>query len=155
MILLDDPQTPSRQREIALSQAHDNPDRSSAPPPPRPTGAELEILRALWDRGPSTVREVHDHLSADRAVGYSTVLKLLQIMLGKGLVTRNERFRSHVYKASSPAERTQRQLVDHLLDAAFGGSASQLVMRALSDRPTSSEELEEIRRLLDDIEGER
>ncbi|MCB1054973.1 MAG: BlaI/MecI/CopY family transcriptional regulator [Acidobacteria bacterium] len=122
--------------------------------PPRPTAGELEILGVLWDRGPSTVREVHEHLAADRAVGYSTVLKLLQIMLSKGLVTRNERFRSHVYAASSPAEQTQRQLVDHLLDAAFGGSASQLVLRALSDRPTSPEELAEIRRLLDDIEGD-
>jgi predicted transcriptional regulator len=122
-------------------------------PRPRPTPAELEILRVLWERGPSTVREVHDGLDRDRATGYTTVLKLLQIMADKGLVTRDESARAHVYAARVPAADTQRQLVRDLLDRAFGGSASKLVMHALSARKTSAAEIARIRRLLDDIEG--
>jgi predicted transcriptional regulator len=118
---------------------------------PRPTPAELEILRALWQRGPSTVREVHESLP--RATGYTTVLKLLQIMADKGLVTRDERERAHVYAARLPEAETQRQLVRDLLDRAFGGSASKLVMHALSARKASPAEIARIRRLLDDIEG--
>ena len=117
--------------------------------PPRPTDAELGILRILWQRGPSTVRQVHDVLGRERPSAYTTALKLLQIMAEKGLVSRDERERTHVYHASVSEEQTQRQLVRDLLDRAFGGSSSKLVMQALAARRASSEELSEIRRLLD------
>jgi predicted transcriptional regulator len=120
---------------------------------PRPTPAELEILRVLWDRGPSLVRDVQEVLSADRPTGYTTVLKLLQIMTDKGLVSRDENARAHVYSARLPQSQTQRQLVRDLVDRAFGGSAANLVMQALSGRRTSSDEILKIRRLLDDLEG--
>ncbi|MGA8593257.1 MAG: BlaI/MecI/CopY family transcriptional regulator [Bryobacteraceae bacterium] len=119
----------------------------------KPTSAELGILRVLWERGPSTVREVHDVLAETRQMGYTTVLKLLQIMAAKGLVTRNEDSRSHVYEARQPAEVTKRQLVGDLLQKAFAGSASQLMMHALSDKRTSRSEIDEIRRFLDEYEG--
>jgi len=121
--------------------------------PPRPTPAELLILRVLWERGPSTVREVHERLERERATGYTTVLKLLQIMTEKGLVQRDERARAHVYAARAPEEQTQGQLVRDLLDRAFGGSATKLVMHALSTRKTSREELARIREMLDRLEG--
>jgi BlaI family penicillinase repressor len=120
---------------------------------PRPTPGELEILRVLWDRGPSTVREVQDALGAEKAAGYTTVLKLLQIMAEKDLVRRDESARAHVYAARVPETQTQRQLVRDLVDRAFGGSAAQLVVQALSGRRASSEEIERIRKLLDEIEG--
>ena len=116
---------------------------------PRPTDAELAILRVLWDLGPSTVRQVHDVLGRDRPTAYTTALKLLQIMAEKGLVTRDERERTHIYHARVGEEQTQRQLVRDLLDRAFGGSSSKLVMQALAARRASPEELGEIRRLLD------
>jgi predicted transcriptional regulator len=119
----------------------------------RPTPAELEILRVLWDRGPSTVREVQECLDRDKPTGYTTVLKLLQIMTEKGLTLREEAARAHVYQAKIPQGQTQRLLVRDLVDRAFGGSASQLVMQALSGRRASPEELARIRRLLDDMEG--
>lgn len=122
-------------------------------PQPQPTDAELGILRILWQRGPSTVREVRDALSAQRETGYTTVLKLLQIMHEKGLVERDESKRTHVYRAAHEEAETQRQLVDDLLSKAFGGSASKLVMQALSGKKASPEELAEIRRLLEEIEG--
>lgn len=120
----------------------------------RPTDAELEILRVLWDHGPSTVREVHDILNQTKPTGYTTVLKLTQIMVEKALVRRNEvQFqRAHVYEASVPKEQTQQQLVGDLVGRAFDGSASELVMRALSNQRTTPQELEEIRKLLDDYE---
>ena len=121
--------------------------------PPRPTDAELAILRVLWARGPSTVRQVLDTLAEQRGTGYTTVLKLLQIMTEKGLVARDESDRTHVYEARYGEADTQRQLVDDLLDRAFGGSAMQLVMSALSSRRTSRKELAEIRRLIEDREG--
>jgi predicted transcriptional regulator len=121
--------------------------------PPRPTDAELEILRVLWRRGPSTVRRVHDELGESRSVGYTTALKLLQIMAEKRLVTRDESQRSHVYSANVGEEETQGRLVGDLLDKAFGGSAAKLVMRALSDKAASPEEISQIRRMLDEIEG--
>jgi predicted transcriptional regulator len=126
-----------------------------AEPPelPRPTDAELEILRILWDREKATVREVHAAISKSRAAGYTTVLKLLQIMTDKGLVRRDESERAHVYRARLARQDTERQLVDDLLDRAFGGSASRLVMQALSGRAASAEELAEIRRLLDEAAG--
>ncbi len=117
---------------------------------PRPTDAELAILQILWERGPSTVRDVHGALTRTRTLGYTTALKLLQIMTEKGLVRRDETDRSHIYEARLSADQTQRQLVTDLLERAFGGSAGKLVMHALSLRKASSEELADIRRLLDD-----
>ncbi|MGZ5492532.1 MAG: BlaI/MecI/CopY family transcriptional regulator [Thermoanaerobaculia bacterium] len=124
-------------------------------PIPRPTDAELFILRVLWERGPSTVREVHDTLSSTQATGYTTVLKLLQIMTEKGLVVRDESERAHVYEARHSQQRTQRQIVSDLVDRAFGGSPAQLVMQALSGQKASAKELNEIRELLDQIEGDK
>ncbi len=119
---------------------------------PRPTEAELAILRVLWDRGPSTVREVTEALQDARGTGYTTALKLLQIMTEKGLVQRDETSRAHAYEAVASAETTQRQLVSDLLDRAFGGSARQLVLQALSAKRASRDELAEIRSLLDEFE---
>src|SRR5437762_13898659 len=101
-------------------------------PTPRPTDAELAILSVLWDRGPSTVREVHDALKVSQSSGYTTVLKLLQIMTDKGLVVRDESQRAHVYAARLSAQRTQRQLLGDLVDRAFGGSSAKLVLQALA-----------------------
>jgi BlaI family transcriptional regulator, penicillinase repressor len=122
-------------------------------PAPRPTPAELEILRVLWEHGPGTVRDVQERLDERRPTGYTTVLKLLQIMTDKALVRRDESARAHVYAAREPQDQTQRQLVRDLLDRAFGGSASQLVMHALSARRTSREELARIREILDRMDG--
>ncbi|HET9326835.1 MAG TPA: BlaI/MecI/CopY family transcriptional regulator [Candidatus Eisenbacteria bacterium] len=116
--------------------------------PPRPTQAELEILRVLWVRGPSSVREVQQTMSEARTTGYTTVLKLLQIMARKGLVARDERERTHVYRAALAQEQTQRQLVSDLLERAFNGSASQLILQALAAKRTSPDEMEEILRVL-------
>jgi BlaI family penicillinase repressor len=124
-------------------------------PSPRPTDSELAILRVLWRLGASTVRQVHDELNRSDPSGYTTTLKLLQIMTEKGLVTRDESQRAHVYQARLAAEETQSQLVRDLLDRAFEGSAGRLVMRALASRPASAEELADIRKLLDDLEGEK
>ena len=123
-------------------------------PAPRPTDAELAILRVLWERGPSTVRQVHEVLTVRVGpTAYTTALKLMQIMTDKGLLRRDESRRTHVYEAVVPAEQTQRQLVGDLLDRAFGGSARKLVMHALSTKKASPEEIADIRRLLDDMEG--
>jgi predicted transcriptional regulator len=121
--------------------------------PPRPTPAELEILRVLWEEGPSTVRAVQEALERERPTGYTTVLKLLQIMTDKGLVTRDETERAHVYAPRLAQGQTQGQLVSDLLERVFGGSASKLVINALSVRKASAEELAEIRRVLDRLEG--
>ena len=122
---------------------------------PRPTDAELAILRVLWERGPSTVRQVHELLPRDRPAAYTTALKLLQIMTEKGLVDRDERERTHVYRARLSEEQTQRQLVRDLLDRAFGGSSSKLVMQALATRRASADELREIRKAIDGAKNER
>jgi len=122
----------------------------SRPPAPRPTDAELAILRVLWDRGPSTVRQVHEVLARDRQAAYTTALKLLQIMIEKGLVERDERDRTHVYRARLGEEQTQRQLVRDLVDRAFGGSAMKLVVQALASRRASAEELRDIRKAIDE-----
>lgn len=122
--------------------------------PPRPTDSELEILGVLWERGPSTVREVYDVVRAQREAGYTTVLKLMQIMLDKGLLARDENRRPHVYRPVVPAEKTQRQLVRDLIDRAFAGSAQKLVLRALSSQKVSPGELQQIRELLDRMQGE-
>ena len=115
---------------------------------PRPTEAELAILRILWDRGPSTVRQVHTVIEADREVTYTTTLKLIQVMTEKGLVTREEQDRVHVYQAAHGADEMQQRLVGDLLDRAFGGSAAKLVMQALAAKPTTAEELRELRRII-------
>jgi predicted transcriptional regulator len=125
----------------------------------RPTDAELGILGVLWRLGPSTVREVHAELeraasAATGPTGYTTVLKQLQIMTDKGWVVRDESQRAHVYRAGEPRERTQLQLVGDLVDRAFEGSAGQLVLQALASRRASANEIAEIRRILDDLEGE-
>lgn len=122
---------------------------------PRPTDAELAILRVLWQHGPSTVRQVHEALADTRETGYTTTLKLMQIMADKGLVTRDESARTHVYAAAVNEEKTQGQLVKDLVDRAFGGSAKALVLRALSDEGTTAEELREIRKLIDDYREKR
>jgi predicted transcriptional regulator len=109
-----------------------NPDLS------RPTDAELAILRVLWRRGPSTVRQVHEALSGERETGYTTILKLMQIMNEKGLVERDESERTHIYQARFTEEQTQQRLVNDLLEKAFGGSAAQLVMRALAASEASA-----------------
>ena len=125
---------------------------SKSPASPRPTDAELAILRVLWQRGASTVRQVHDELTRVRPTAYTTALKLLQIMTEKGLVRRDDSDRTHVFHARYSEEHTQRQLVRDLLDRAFGGSSSKLVMQALHARRASTEELSEIRKLIDDRE---
>ena len=122
---------------------------------PRPTDAELEILRVIWERGPSTVRQVHESLATDRDTGYTTTLKLMQIMADKGLVTRDESSRTHVYTARTSQESTQKQLVSDLVQRAFGGSAAELVLRALASHKTSDQELSEIRRLIDEAREEQ
>jgi predicted transcriptional regulator len=125
------------------------------PTTPRPTDAELAILRVLWERGPSTVRQVHEVLGRERPTAYTTALKLLQIMIDKGLVRRDETDRTHVYQARWSEEQTQRQLVRDLLERAFGGSASKLVVQALAAKRASAEELGEIRKLIDGRQAER
>jgi predicted transcriptional regulator len=130
----------------------------SRPSPTRPTDAELAILRVLWTVGPATVRQVHEQLNRERPgrpAGYTTVLKLMQIMAGRGMVRRDESRRSHVYHAVATEQKTQRRLVSDLLDRVFGGSAQALVQQALAVKPASAEELAEIRRLLDTFEGDR
>ena len=119
---------------------------------PKPTDAELAILRVLWDRGPSTVRQVMDELNKLRPTGYTTVLKFLQIMTEKGLVTRDETNRTHVYQPRLSQQRTQRQVVRDVLNKAFSGSAAELVGQTLAAGKASAEELREIRKLLDELE---
>jgi BlaI family transcriptional regulator, penicillinase repressor len=123
--------------------------RSSLPPP---TDAELDVLRVLWERGPSTVREIHEVLSDSKTTGYTTVLKQMQVMHRKGLLSRSERFQSHLYQPAQPRTQTQRQLATSLLRQAFGGSARALVQSALAGRSVDPEELKEIRQLLDEHE---
>jgi BlaI family transcriptional regulator, penicillinase repressor len=124
-------------------------------PAPRPTDAELAILRILWERGPSTVRQVHDILGQERTAAYTTALKLLQIMTEKGLVERDERDRTHIYRARLSEETTQRQLVRDLVDRAFGGSSTKLVMQALATKRASADELRDIRKAIDGARNER
>jgi predicted transcriptional regulator len=121
---------------------------------PRPTDAELAILGVLWEKGACTVREVHDALSQTQDTGYTTILKLLQIMTDKGLVVRDESNRAHVYSPRYSEQRTQRQILGDLIDRAFGGSPAKLVMQALSATKASAGELSAIRQLLDQMEGE-
>jgi predicted transcriptional regulator len=127
----------------------------SKSPLPKPTESELEILQVLWQHGPATVRFVNDELNQKREVGYTTTLKLLQLMLDKGLVLRDDDSRTHVYRASVREEETQGLLIDRLLDAAFGGSALKLVVQALGHKRTSQEELDQIRELLNEMEQQK
>jgi predicted transcriptional regulator len=117
------------------------------PPPPLPTAAELDILAVLWRLGAATVREVHDELA--KPSGYTTTLKQMQLMTERGLVTRSERFRTHVYEARAPKEQTQKQIAGDLLRRAFEGSAKSLVLGALAAQPASLEELAEMRKMLE------
>ncbi|MCF8228075.1 MAG: BlaI/MecI/CopY family transcriptional regulator [Bacteroidales bacterium] len=118
-----------------------------------PTESELEILKVIWENGPSTVRQVNEKLNERREVGYTTSLKLMQIMVEKKLLKRNTKTRTHVYSSAIQKEDTQRQLLDSLLETAFGGSAQSLVMQALGNHKSSKKELEEIRRYIEKLEG--
>ena len=124
-----------------------------SPHRPLPTAAELDILAVLWRLGPATVREVHEELGKDN--GYTTTLKQMQLMTEKGLLTRSERFRSHVYQASVPKEETQQEIVGDLLKRAFSGSARSLVLGALAAQPASPDELAEIRGMLDTFANQK
>ncbi|HET7557404.1 MAG TPA: BlaI/MecI/CopY family transcriptional regulator [Rhodanobacteraceae bacterium] len=121
---------------------------------PRPTEAELEILHILWARGGCTVREVHEALHRDSGAGYTTALKLLQIMHGKGLVVRDDSQRAHVFRAAVSKEKTQKRFLSDLVQRVFEGSPSQLVLHALGSQHSSREELREIRALLNRLEQE-
>jgi predicted transcriptional regulator len=123
---------------------------------PRPTDTELSILRVLWQHGPGTVRETLKRFNQDheREAGYTTILKMLQIMTDKGLVERDDSRRPQVYRARLPQEQTQRQLLADLIDKAFGGSAKKLVMQALASKEATEKELAQVERLLDKLEGE-
>ena len=121
-------------------------------PSSKPTASELEILQVLWERGPSTVRDVHEVLNEKRPLGYTSVLKLMQIMTTKGAVRRNEEQRAHVYEAVQPAEKTKQQFVSDVLNRVFDGSASELMMHALAGHKPSKEEVEELRKLLQEYE---
>jgi predicted transcriptional regulator len=128
------------------------------PERPRPTEAELSILRVLWDNGPLSVRAVFKKLNEkdnDKTTGYTTVLKLMQIMTDKGLVARDETCRPQIYRPCDPQVRTQRQLLRHMLDRVFGGSTRAMVLQALSHSKTSARDLKEIEKLLDRIEAEK
>ncbi len=130
--------------------------RAVADRTPRPTAAELGILRVLWKLGPSTVRQIHEEMSRTDTTGYTTVLKFLQIMHGKGLVNRDESQRAHVYRASLSKSEAQREMTSHLVDRVFDGSMSQLVLQALGSGPRATpEELAEIRAMLERLERAR
>ncbi len=120
----------------------------------RPTDRELTILRILWDKGPSTVRDVNEAMNEDGSTGYTTTLKLMQIMIEKGLVLRDDSQFKHVYRPALTEEKAQKQLVGDLLERAFCGSAEKLVMRALSAKKVSTKELTSIRKMLDEFKGE-
>ena len=120
---------------------------------PKPTEAELEILKVIWDHGPSTVRLVNDTLSKNRRVGYTTTLKIMQIMSDKGLLKRDTSGKTHIYQAAVSQQKTQQQLIDKLMTSAFGGSAMKLVMQALGNKKSTKEEINEIRAFLDQLEG--
>lgn len=121
--------------------------------PNSPTPVELAILQVLWQRGPSTVREIHNSLKAERDTGQSTTLKMVQVMTEKGLVLKDESVRPQVFRPARPAEQTQLQLIDELIQRAFGGSASELVMRAASAKRVTPQELAEIKKLVERAKG--
>jgi BlaI family penicillinase repressor len=131
------------------------PRRRNMPRPPstQPTEVELQILRVLWERGPSTVRQIHNALAQDKDTNYSTTVKMLSVMLDKGLVKRDETARPLVYRAVKSQQTTQRSMLRDLVQRAYGGSTGSLVLQALSSQRATPEELAEIRRLLDELEG--
>jgi BlaI family penicillinase repressor len=122
---------------------------------PLPTSSELEILRVIWERGPSTVREVYKTLEQEREIGYSTVLKFMQIMTEKGSLIRDESVRPQIYRAARPQRHIQQNIVRDLVSRAFGGSSASLAMQALADKKASPDERRQIRELLDAMEGGR
>jgi len=117
----------------------------------KPTEGELEILQVLWDRNSATVREVHEELAKVKESGYTTTLKLMQIMFEKGLVKRDDSNKTHIYQPNVSRDKTQKQMVGKMVNSLFGGSASQMVMQALGSQTTTREELEEIQKLLDNL----
>ena len=117
----------------------------------KPTESELEILQILWNRGVATVREVHEEMAATKDVGYTTTLKLMQIMNEKGLVKRDDSIRTHVYQAAVNKEKTQKHLLGKMIDSLFGGSSTQLVIQALGEHKANPEEIEKIQALLNDL----
>src|SRR3954469_7641296 len=117
----------------------------------KPTEGELEILQVLWERGNATVREVHETILKSKEAGYTTTLKLMQIMFEKGLVTRDDSSKIHIYKANVSKEKTQNQFVGKMINTLFGGSSTQLVMQALGNHAPSKDELDEIQQLLDNL----
>jgi BlaI family transcriptional regulator, penicillinase repressor len=121
----------------------------------KPTESELEILQVLWQKKTATVREVHDELSKTRDIGYTTALKLLQIMFEKGLVTRDDSSKTHIYIPAVTREKTQKQLVGKMINTLFSGSSTELVMQALGNQQTSKEELDEIQKMLDNLRKEK
>jgi BlaI family penicillinase repressor len=124
-------------------------------PSDQPNDVELSILRVLWERGPSTVREVHDTLQEDRDTGYTSTLKMMQVMLEKGLLKRDDSKRPQIYQPAVPEEQTQSRMVRDLVQKVFGGSAQKLVLRAVRTHRISRAELAEIRKLLNNLEGEQ
>ncbi len=120
---------------------------------PKPTESELTILRVLWDKGPSNVRVVHETISLTREMGYTTALKLMQIMHEKGLLTREKDGKTHIYRPAIPQKNTQQQLLDRLVNTAFSGSSMQLIMQALGNRKTTDDELNQIKKLIEKLEG--
>lgn len=119
----------------------------------KPTESEMDILKILWEEGDSTVREVHDQLSANKSAGYTTTLKLMQIMHDKGLLNRNDETRSHVYAAAVQKESMQKQVVSKMINGMFKGSSAKLIMHALGNHRASKEEIEEIKKYLDEMEN--
>ena len=121
----------------------------------KPTDAEMKVLNLLWERGPLTVRQVHEHLTAEKPLQYTTVLKGMQVMTSKGLLQRDDSERSHVFRPTVGREQVQRQFAGHLLKMAFGGSTGSLLMGTLEAQPASKKELAELRRILDEYEKGR
>jgi predicted transcriptional regulator len=119
----------------------------------KPTESELEILQVLWDKDLASVREVHEELAKYKDVGYTTTLKLMQIMHEKGLVKRDDSFKTHIYQAAVSKERTQKHLLGKMIDTLFGGSSTELVLQALGNHKASPEELEEVQRLLNNLKN--
>ena len=133
--------------------SHSKKRKSTTPPTPLPTAAEVDILAALWRLGPATVREVHETL--DKDCGYNTTLKQMQLMMDKGLLVRTERFGVHVYESGVPMEQMQKRIAGDLMRRAFGGSAKKLVMGALGAQSASKEELAEIREMIEALEKKK
>jgi predicted transcriptional regulator len=121
----------------------------------KPTESELEILKILWDKGNATVREVHEELSKNKDSGYTTTLKLLQIMFEKGLVTRDDSNKTHIYQPAVTRQKTQKQFLDKMINTLFAGSSTQLVLQALGNQKASKDELEEIQKYLDNLKSRK